>query len=147
MEKSQICGAIEAILYVTGEPIETAELARALDLDEEQLASALDELEHFYDKEMRGFRLLRFGEHVQLGTRQDYASYIEKLLQPVQKQSLSQAVMETLAQLGFTAHLRLTAHFSVSVSVPVIFLLRLWYLSMQASRAHLTVWTPPPLQI
>ena len=101
MEKSQICGAIEAILYVTGEPIETAELARALELDEEQLASALDELEHFYDKEMRGFRLLRFGEHVQLGTRQDYASYIEKLLQPVQKQSLSQAVMETLALIAY----------------------------------------------
>lgn len=101
MEKSQICGAIEAILYVTGEPIETSELGRALEIDEEELASALDELEHLYDKEMRGFRLLRFGEHVQLGTRQDYAGYIEKLLQPVQKQSLSQAVMETLALIAY----------------------------------------------
>ena len=94
MEKSQICGAIEAILYVTGEPIETSELGRALEIEESELETVLDELEHFYDKEMRGFRLLRFGEHIQLGTRPDYAGYIEKLLQPVQKQSLSQAVME-----------------------------------------------------
>lgn len=101
MEKSQICGAIEAILYVTGEPIELSELARALEIDDEQLACALDELEHAYDKEARGFRLLRFGEHVQLGTRSDYAPYIEKLLQPVQKQSLSQAVMETLALIAY----------------------------------------------
>ena len=101
MEKSQICGAIEAILYVTGEPIELSELGRALEIDDEQLACALDELEHTYDKEARGFRLLRFGEHVQLGTRSDYALYIEKLLQPVQKQSLSQAVMETLALIAY----------------------------------------------
>lgn len=101
MEKSQICGAIEAILYVTGEPIELSELGRALEIDGEQLACALDELEHAYDKEVRGFRLLRFGEHVQLGTRSDYAPYIEKLLQPVQKQSLSQAVMETLALIAY----------------------------------------------
>ena len=101
MEKSQICGAIEAILYVTGEPIETAELGRALEIEGEQLADALDELEYGYNKEARGFRLLRFGDHVQLGTRSDYAPYIEKLLQPVQKQSLSQAVMETLALIAY----------------------------------------------
>ncbi|MEI3406392.1 MAG: SMC-Scp complex subunit ScpB [Christensenellales bacterium] len=46
-------------------------------------------------------RLLRFGQHVQLATRPDYAKYVEKLLQPVQKQSLSQAVMETLAVIAY----------------------------------------------
>ena len=49
----------------------------------------------------RGLRLLRFGAHVQLATRPDYAPYVEKLLQPVQKQSLSQAVMETLAVIAY----------------------------------------------
>lgn len=100
-ERSQICGAIEAILYVTGEPIEASELSRALEVSEMELFGALDELEHLYDSEARGFRLLRFGEHVQLGTRSDYAPYIERLLQPVQKQSLSQAVMETLALIAY----------------------------------------------
>ena len=38
---------------------------------------------------------------VQLATRPDYAKYVEKLLQPVQKQSLSQAVMETLAVIAY----------------------------------------------
>ena len=38
---------------------------------------------------------------MQLGTRSDYAPYIEKLLQPVQKQTLSQAVMETLAVIAY----------------------------------------------
>ena len=38
---------------------------------------------------------------MQLATRPDYAKYVEKLLQPVQKQSLSQAVMETLAVIAY----------------------------------------------
>ena len=38
---------------------------------------------------------------MQLATRPDYAPYVEKLLQPVQKQSLSQAVMETLAVIAY----------------------------------------------
>ena len=44
---------------------------------------------------------MRFGAHVQLATRPDYAPYVEKLLQPVQKQTLSQAVMETLAVIAY----------------------------------------------
>lgn len=101
MEKSEICGAIEAILYVTGEPLEQEQLQRALGISEIEIISALDELEYDYDKNRRGFRLLRFGEHVQLGTRQDYAHHVEKLLQPIQKQSLSQAVLETLALIAY----------------------------------------------
>ena len=39
--------------------------------------------------------------HIQLSTRPDYAPQIEKLLQPIQKQSLSQAALETLAVVAY----------------------------------------------
>ena len=45
--------------------------------------------------------MLRFGNSVQLTTRADYAPYVERLLQPVQKQSLSQAALETLAVVAY----------------------------------------------
>lgn len=96
-----MCGAVEAILFVAGEPLERSEIQRALDISELELTSALDEIESNYDKRCCGFRLLRFGDHVQLGTRQEYAPYVQKLLQPVQKQSLSQAVLETLALIAY----------------------------------------------
>ena len=38
---------------------------------------------------------------MQLTTRPDYAPYIERLLQPIQKQSLSQAAMETLSIIAY----------------------------------------------
>ena len=94
-------GIVEAILFVTGDAVEKKELCRALEITEGELSETLDALESGYDFDRRGLRLLRFGEHVQLGTRPDYAPYVERLLQPVQKQSLSQAVMETLAVFAY----------------------------------------------
>ena len=94
-------GIVEAILFVTGNAVEKKEICRALDMTDAELEETLDALESGYDFDRRGLRLLRFGAHVQLATRPDYAPYVEKLLQPVQKQSLSQAVMETLAVIAY----------------------------------------------
>ena len=101
MELSERVGIVEAILFVTGNAVEKKEICRALEITEPELDETLDALESGYDFDRRGLRLLRFGAHVQLATRPDYAPYVEKLLQPVQKQSLSQAVMETLAVIAY----------------------------------------------
>lgn len=101
MEQTELSKVLEAILFVSGEPVELNELAKALEISSLELTVALDELEGYYDRERRGIRLLRFGDHVQLGTRPDYAPYVERLLQPIQKQTLSQAVMETLAVIAY----------------------------------------------
>ena len=100
-ELTERVGIVEAILFVTGDAVEKREICRAMEISEAQLNETLDALESGYDFERRGLRLLRFGTHVQLATRPDYATYVEKLLQPVQKQSLSQAVMETLAVIAY----------------------------------------------
>ncbi|MBQ1946672.1 MAG: SMC-Scp complex subunit ScpB [Clostridia bacterium] len=92
---------IEAILFVSGEPVQTAALAHALEVTEIEINTAVQELESDYDYQRRGICLKRFGSHVQLSTRADYAPYIEKLLQPIQKQSLSQAALETLAVVAY----------------------------------------------
>jgi len=101
MEIHELDCAIEAILFVAGEPTATNDLANALDVTSLEIESALTRLESTYDEARRGVRLLRFGEHVQLATRLDYAPYIVRVLQPVQKQALSQAAMETLAVIAF----------------------------------------------
>lgn len=101
LELAERVGIVEAILFVTGNAVEKREICRAMEINEQELEETLDALESGYDFERRGLRLLRFGAHVQLATRPDYAPYVEKLLQPVQKQSLSQAIMETLAVIAY----------------------------------------------
>ncbi len=92
---------LEAILFVSGEPLQIAALATALEVTELEVSAAADELASDYDYNRRGICLKRFGSHIQLSTRADYAPQIEKLLQPVQKQSLSQAALETLAVVAY----------------------------------------------
>jgi len=94
-------GRIEAILFVAGLAVEIRELARAIGQDEKRVRKTLKDLESEYDFNQRGFMLKRFGEKVQLATRPLYAEDVVRLLQPVQKQSLSQAAMETLAVVAY----------------------------------------------
>ena len=101
MEQKEMLGAIEAILYVAGEPVEERALSAALEVTQMELELALSELESDYEFNRRGIRLLRFGKSVQLSTRPEYAPYVEKLLQPVQRQNLTQAAMETLAVIAY----------------------------------------------
>ncbi len=94
-------GRIEAILFVAGDAVEIRDLARALDLDEKKVQTLLKEIGSEYDYRQRGFMLKRFGSKVQLATRPLYAEDVIHLLQPVQRQSLTQAAMETLAVVAY----------------------------------------------
>ena len=100
-EEGNIKGCLEAILFVAGEPIALRELARATRLTEGELDKELQEIAGEYDYAQRGFVIKRFGDKVQLATRALYADDIVRLLQPVQQQSLSQTVMETLAVVAY----------------------------------------------
>ena len=94
-------GRIEAILFVVGEPVLVSELSKALSVDLKKLNHALKELKDEYDFQQRGFSLRFFGSHVQLTTRELYSEDVVHLLQPVQRQTLSQAMMDTLAVVAY----------------------------------------------
>lgn len=98
---TELAKIIEAILFVSGEPVQLGAVARALEVTELEVSAAADELASDYDYNRRGICLKRFGSHIQLSTRPDYAPQIEKLLQPIQKQSLSQAALETLSVVAY----------------------------------------------
>ncbi len=100
-EGGNLLGRIEAILFVSGEAVHVEDLARALGVSRAETEQALTALRDEYDFAQRGFVLRRFGTQVQLTTRPLYAPDVVRLLQPVQKQSLSQAVMETLAVIAY----------------------------------------------
>lgn len=94
-------GRIEAILFVAGEPVRVDDLCKALNVTPSVLDKALVWLQNEYDFMQRGFCLRRFGKRVQLATRALYSKDVVRLLQPVQKQSLTQAAMETLAVVAY----------------------------------------------
>ena len=92
---------IEAVLFVAGEAVLKKDLARALGVEPPALEKALRTLRDEYDFAQRGLQLRLFGDHVQLTSRPLYAQDVVHLLQPVQKQSFSQTIMETLAVVAY----------------------------------------------
>ena len=101
MELTQAPQIIEAILFVAGEPVKISDLAAALGLSEMETVHAVETLERDLESGGRGIALKRYGDHLRLETRPEYAPYVERLLQPVQRQSLSQTAMETLAVIAY----------------------------------------------
>lgn len=101
MEINELCGILESILYVAGEPVRIDTLAHALNLTQMELEPAIEQLRDNCLLEKRGLRLNRHGMEIQMSINPEYAKYVEMLLQPVQKQSLSQAVMETLSIIAY----------------------------------------------
>ena len=98
---NQLPQIIDAILFVAGEPTAIHDLAEALGVGELEIMRAVEELERRLEADRRGIALKRYGDHVRLETRAEYAPYVERMLQPVQRQSLSQTAMETLAVIAY----------------------------------------------
>ena len=92
---------IEAILFVSGDPVRVDALAHAMNLTVSELEDALSALSDHLSLENRGIQLNRSGETVFLSINPAYAKQVEDFLQPLQKQPLSQAVLETLSIIAY----------------------------------------------
>lgn len=96
-----IASAIESLLFVSGRPLEHAELHKLLDIDDAQLASGLQMLADKLESQGRGIRLQQLGEYVQLVTAPENARYVAALLGLPMTARLTTAAMETLAVISY----------------------------------------------
>ena len=101
MQNKDIPAILEAILFVSGDPVPVSDIAHALNLTEDEMEEHVRTLQDHLSLENHGLRLNRYGNSVQLSIRGEFAPYIENLLQPVRKQSLSQSVLETLSIIAY----------------------------------------------
>jgi len=101
MANERLMGIIESILFVSGEAIPVSSLADALGHGEEAVNQALMDLEQACLADDRGLQLKRYADQVQLVSKADYATYVERVLQPIQRQSLSQSALETLVIVAY----------------------------------------------
>ena len=101
MTKQEASRTIEAILYVSGEPVPVSDLSERLLLTMSEALDALDALQERLEEPESGIQLNRSGGSVYLSIKPACAPDVEKYLQPAKKQPLSQAVMETLSIVAY----------------------------------------------
>jgi len=94
-------GAIESLLFVSGRPLERAELRKLLTINEEQLNAGLQHLKDALERQERGIRLQLLGEQVQLVTAPENAPYVAALLGLPMAAKLTTAALETLAVVAY----------------------------------------------
>jgi segregation and condensation protein B len=92
---------IECMLFVAGDPVAIAELARVLDLPTAKMRSQLAGMEHSYRVEGRGVQLLVTNDTAQLVSNRDYIEEVKQLVNPDETKSVSQSLLETLAVIAY----------------------------------------------
>lgn len=93
--------AVEAVLFLAGEPLAAADLAGRTGAPPAQVDTALAALEDMLESEKRGIRLLRSLEGVQLTTAPEHGPLLEVFLQAGMRAELTPAAAETLAIIAY----------------------------------------------
>ena len=92
---------VEALLFLSPEPVSAAELAEAIEIDEEAVAQAIDELEERLEADQRGIALRRVAGGVTLAAVPEAEPAARRLLAKPRTPPLTQAQAEVLAIVAY----------------------------------------------
>ncbi len=98
---TELCCALEAVLFAAGEPVPDSRLCAVLGVDKQALAEAASMLSDEYDFSRRGIRLLTLENAYQLCSRADYAQQVRAVLETRRAPALSSSALEVLAIIAY----------------------------------------------
>lgn len=101
MEIREIRGAIEAVLFASGEAVPVDRIAAVLKLDRPTAEKILADLSDRFNSEKNGVRIVRFGDGYQMCSSPEYAGYVREIMDIRRNTPLSQAAMEVLAVIAY----------------------------------------------
>ena len=100
MFMGELTGALEAVLFASGDPVSAQQLMEIFGIDMESLDELVEALKKSLDERGSGVMVQHVAGGWQLATRQEHFSYVEKLTETKEKK-LSAAAMETLSIIAF----------------------------------------------
>ncbi len=101
MEIREKLGAIEAVLFASGEPVEQSRLSQAAEVDAGMLSSMIKLLNERYDDCGSGLCIKKLEGSYQMCTREIFAAQIKTALDTKRTAPLSAAAMEALTVIAY----------------------------------------------
>ena len=101
MDRKELQRICEAILFASGEPVETERLCFVTETDPDEIREALRELADLYAFERRGIRILRLEDSWQMCSQNDLAPWVTKALETRKPPKLSASQLETLTIIAY----------------------------------------------
>jgi segregation and condensation protein B len=101
MEASELKAALEAILFLSSDPVRVDDLAESLDESKEAVSAQLEEIKRGLDDHIGGFTLEQAAGGWRLTTRAEHDSILKKYFAKKGENRLSLAALETLAIVAY----------------------------------------------
>ena len=101
LQEDQLKGALEAMLFVTDEPVSVIDLSAMLEIDSAKVEAALVSLRDEFERENRGIQLREVAGGWRLFTHPAFHDLIERYVISWDTRKLSQAALETLAIVAY----------------------------------------------
>lgn len=101
MKMNEYEAVIEAALFVAGDKVSLAALADMIEMDKATTKAIVNTLINRYSGENRGIRIIEIGDGYQMCTSPECFDSIRKIYKGRERQSLSPALLETLAIIAY----------------------------------------------
>ncbi|MBR2614093.1 MAG: SMC-Scp complex subunit ScpB [Clostridia bacterium] len=96
----KLTNTIEAIVFVSGDPIQIKDIAEKLEISEDAVLLAVKDLQEKYNKDS-GLQLLLFNKKLQFASNSDYAEDVSAVLNPIKERELSKSMLEVAAIIAY----------------------------------------------
>ncbi len=93
--------ALEAILFLHGEPVSQAMLGRLLQLSDQQIAETVSSLKEELQRTERGLMLMEKGSEYILITKPQFSIFLESFVKDSLKEDLTPSAVETLSLIAY----------------------------------------------
>lgn len=101
MDERELKAALEAIIFASGEPVPAGRISLVLGVPEAEVYSSAEALAEEYEREGRGFRLVRLDKSLQMCSAPQYAKAIARVIEHRAPPKLSPPALETLAVIAY----------------------------------------------
>lgn len=101
MDERELKAALEAIIFASGEPVPAGRISLVLGVTEAEVYSCAEALAEEYEREGRGFRLVRLDKSLQMCSAPQYAKAIARVIEHRAPPKLSPPALETLAVIAY----------------------------------------------
>lgn len=101
MDERELKAALEAIVFASGEPVPAGRISLVLGVPEAEVYSCAEALAEEYEREGRGFRLVRLDKSLQMCSAPQYAKAIARVIEHRAPPKLSPPALETLAVIAY----------------------------------------------
>jgi len=101
MELKDIKNIVEGILFAMGGTVEPSKIAKALELEEKDIITAIESLKQDYEEAGRGISITEIDGSYQMCTSPDIYEYLIRIAKQPKKYVLTDVLLETLSIIAY----------------------------------------------